>query len=128
MCKHKSYLTESSPKSKVCLLPFPLALPNKSPQNHYPLLTLDPETTPTQCAIFSYPAKFRDPVTGLPYCNTYAYKEIQKLRRSEYKWSGLLGAYVGQGTYAARGVPARFMGGAVKAGGLATSGQTGGAQ
>jgi vacuolar protein sorting-associated protein 72 len=31
------------------------------------------------------------------------------LKRGEYKWSKLVGAYVGQGTYAARGVPPRFL-------------------
>ncbi|KAH6665017.1 YL1 nuclear protein-domain-containing protein [Halenospora varia] len=61
------------------------------------------------CAITSYPAKYRDPNTGLAYCNSFAYKEIQKLKRGEYKWSKLVGAYMGMGTYAARGVPARFM-------------------
>ena len=64
---------------------------------------------PELCAITSYPAKYRDPSTGLPYCNAYAYKEIQKLKNGEYRWSKLVGAYVGQGTYAARGVPPRFM-------------------
>jgi len=61
------------------------------------------------CAITGYPAKYRDPTTGLPYCNSYAYKEIQRLKRGDYKWSKLVGAYVGQGTYAARGVPPRFL-------------------
>jgi len=61
------------------------------------------------CAITGYPAKFKDPVSGLPYCNAYAYKEIQKLKRGQYKWSSLLQAYVGQSQYAARGVPARFI-------------------
>jgi vacuolar protein sorting-associated protein 72 len=61
------------------------------------------------CAITGYPAKYRDPSTGLPYCNSYAYKEIQRLKRGDYKWSKLVGAYVGQGTYAARGVPPRFL-------------------
>jgi len=61
------------------------------------------------CAITSYPAKFRDPSTGLPYLNSYAFKEIQKLKRGEYRWSKLVGAYVGQGTFAAKGVPPRFL-------------------
>ena len=61
------------------------------------------------CAITSYPAKFRDPSTGLPYCNAYAYKEIQKLKRGEFRWSKLVGAYVGLANYAARGVPPRFL-------------------
>ncbi|TVY37736.1 hypothetical protein LSUB1_G004824 [Lachnellula subtilissima] len=63
---------------------------------------------PELCAITSYPAKYRDPATGLPYCSAFAYKEIQRLQKGEYKWSKLVGAYVGSGTYAARGVPARF--------------------
>ncbi|KAI9641520.1 hypothetical protein NHQ30_010332 [Ciborinia camelliae] len=61
------------------------------------------------CAITHYPAKFRDPKTGLPYVNSYAYKEIQKLKRGEYRWSPLLGAYVGNNAVAARGVPGRFL-------------------
>ncbi|KAM3070148.1 hypothetical protein ACMFMG_003817 [Clarireedia jacksonii] len=61
------------------------------------------------CAITHYPAKFRDPKTGLPYLNSYAYKEIQKLRKGEYRWSALLGCYVGQQSFAARGVPSRFL-------------------
>ncbi|ESZ89740.1 hypothetical protein SBOR_9874 [Sclerotinia borealis F-4128] len=61
------------------------------------------------CAITHYPAKFRDPKTGLPYVNSYAYKEIQKLRKGEYRWSKLIGAYVGNSAVAARGVPGRFL-------------------
>ncbi|KAJ8067986.1 hypothetical protein OCU04_003566 [Sclerotinia nivalis] len=68
----------------------------------------------TLCAITHYPAKFRDPKTGLPYLNSYAYKEIQKLRRGEYRWSKLLGAYVGNAAVAARGVPGRFLKGGEK--------------
>ncbi|CAD6444861.1 d3bf834f-0bec-4ee6-9b1f-a03e7d2ea124 [Sclerotinia trifoliorum] len=68
----------------------------------------------TLCAITHYPAKFRDPKTGLPYLNCYAYKEIQKLRRGEYRWSKLLGAYVGNAAVAARGVPGRFLKGGEK--------------
>ena len=54
------------------------------------------------------PAKFRDPVTGLPYVNSYAYKEIQRLRAGCYPWSDLIGCYVGRAGAAARGVPERF--------------------
>lgn len=61
---------------------------------------------PTPCCITHLPARFRDPATSLPYCNAYAYKEIQRLRRGEYRYSGLLGAYVGG--VPARGVPERF--------------------
>jgi hypothetical protein len=66
---------------------------------------------PTLCAITSFPAKFRDPSTDLPYCSAFAYKEIQRLKRGEYKWSKLVGAYVGLQRDAARGVPVRFLGG-----------------
>jgi vacuolar protein sorting-associated protein 72 len=61
------------------------------------------------CVITNHPAKYRDPKTGLPYYNSYAYKEIQRLHRGDYKWSQLLGAWVGSGTFAARGVPERFL-------------------
>jgi vacuolar protein sorting-associated protein 72 len=81
------------------------------------------------CAITHYPAKFRDPKTGLPYLNSYAYKEIQKLRKGEYRWSALLGCYVGQQSFAARGVPSRFLKGeaAVKAEGPGSAGGGGAA-
>ncbi|TGO62271.1 hypothetical protein BOTNAR_0116g00080 [Botryotinia narcissicola] len=46
---------------------------------------------------------------SLPYVNSYAYKEIQKLLRGEYRWSKLLGAYVGNANVAARGVPEKFL-------------------
>ncbi|EMR80872.1 hypothetical protein ACHAO1_008090 [Botrytis cinerea] len=79
---------------------FPKA-PTKTKSQTHPPRTL--------CAITHYPAKFRDPKTGLPYVNSYAYKEIQKLLRGEYRWSKLLGAYVGNATVAARGVPEKFL-------------------
>lgn len=79
------------------------------------------------CAITSYPARYRDPATGLAYCNAYAYREIQRLQRGEYHWSKLVGAYVGQGTYAARGVPARFLTGKSADEGGAASGASSGA-
>lgn len=77
-------------------------------------LSLGSKASHEVCAITGYPAKYRDPNTGLPYCNQYAYKEIQRLKRGEYRWSKLVGAYVGLGTYAARGVPDRFKEGLVK--------------
>ncbi|KAI1819119.1 YL1-domain-containing protein [Xylaria intraflava] len=62
-----------------------------------------------RCVITNHPARYRDPKTGLPYYNAHAFKEIQKLYRGEYKWSSLIGAWVGSGTSAAMGVPARFV-------------------
>ncbi|KAI1331284.1 YL1 nuclear protein-domain-containing protein [Xylariaceae sp. FL0255] len=62
-----------------------------------------------RCVITNLPAKYRDPKTGLLYHNAHAFKEIRKLCRGHYKWSALIGAWVGDGTTAARGVPARFL-------------------
>ena len=67
------------------------------------------ETAPVACAITGHPARFRDPRTGLPYVNAYAYKEIQKLREGGSRWSNLLGCYVGPIATAARGVPEKFL-------------------
>ena len=53
-------------------------------------------------------AKFRDPRTGLAYANSYAYKEIQRLRGGGSRWSDLLDCYVGPVQSVARGVPERF--------------------
>lgn len=64
---------------------------------------------PPLCVITNHPARYRDPKTGLPYYNSYAFKEIQRLYRGEYKWSRLLGAWMGIGTLAAKGVPERFL-------------------
>ncbi|KAJ8124809.1 hypothetical protein O1611_g8831 [Lasiodiplodia mahajangana] len=62
-----------------------------------------------RCVITNHPARYRDPKTGLPYYNAYAFKQIRKLYSGEYKWSSLIGAWIGAGTSAAIGVPARFM-------------------
>ncbi|KAI0166444.1 YL1-domain-containing protein [Xylariaceae sp. FL1272] len=67
-----------------------------------------PSSAP-RCVITNHPAKYRDPKTGLPYYNAYAFKEIRKLCDGEYKWSSMLGAWVGNGAQAAQGVPARFL-------------------
>ncbi|KAK3375468.1 YL1 nuclear protein-domain-containing protein [Podospora didyma] len=61
------------------------------------------------CVITNHPARYRDPKTGLPYYNTYAYREIQRVYRGDYKFSRLLGTYVGSGNIAASGVPERFL-------------------
>jgi vacuolar protein sorting-associated protein 72 len=61
------------------------------------------------CVITNLPARYRDPGTNLPYANVAAYREIQRLHRGEYRWSQLLGAWVGGTASAARGVPGRFL-------------------
>lgn len=73
------------------------------------MLTLTEPAHPPLCVITNQPAKYRDPKTGLPYYNSYAYREIQRVYRGDYKWSRLLGAWVGKGDYAARGVPEWFL-------------------
>jgi vacuolar protein sorting-associated protein 72 len=69
---------------------------------------LEPAQHPL-CVITNHHARYRDPHTGLPYYNSYAYKEIQKLQSGKYKWSRLVGAWMGLGDYAARGVPKGFL-------------------
>ncbi|KAG6015704.1 hypothetical protein E4U43_004942 [Claviceps pusilla] len=66
-------------------------------------------TAPPVCVITNNPARYQDPKTGLPFYNMYAYKELQRLYHGEYKWSRLLGAWVGSGSQAAKGVPERFL-------------------
>ncbi|CAG9941960.1 unnamed protein product [Clonostachys rosea f. rosea IK726] len=48
-------------------------------------------------------------VTGLPFYNAHAYGEIRRLERGDYRWSKLLGSWVGSGKNAASGVPERFL-------------------
>ncbi|KAL1843786.1 hypothetical protein VTJ49DRAFT_7496 [Mycothermus thermophilus] len=45
---------------------------------------------PPLCVITNQPARYRDPKTGLPYYNAYAYREIQRVCRGDYKWSRLV--------------------------------------
>lgn len=61
------------------------------------------------CVITNHPAKYKDPKTSLPYSNTYAFRMIRRLYDNDYRFSGLLGAYVGSQSFAARGVPPRFL-------------------
>lgn len=59
--------------------------------------------------ITNLPARYRDPKTGLPFYNAHAYGEIRRLERGDYRWSKLLGSWVGSGKNAASGVPERFL-------------------
>ncbi|OJJ75485.1 hypothetical protein ASPBRDRAFT_191713 [Aspergillus brasiliensis CBS 101740] len=63
------------------------------------------------CVITSLPSRYRDPETSLPFANSYAYNEIRHTVAQKYSWSPMLGCYVGPVGVAARGVPARFLGG-----------------
>lgn len=71
-------------------------------------LTDPVEPAPELCAITMQPARFRDPTTSLAYANSYAYKEIHRLRYGGSRWSNLLDCYVGPVNSAAQGVPERF--------------------
>ncbi|RAH65194.1 putative signal transducer [Aspergillus aculeatinus CBS 121060] len=63
------------------------------------------------CVITSLPSRYRDPDTSLPFANAYAYHEIRNAVSQQFSWSPMLGCYVGPAGVAARGVPARFLGG-----------------
>ncbi|KAK2765663.1 hypothetical protein FQN54_008519 [Arachnomyces sp. PD_36] len=65
---------------------------------------------PQTCVITSQPARYRDPETGLPYANAYAYREIRRLLGNQFVWSRGLGCFVGPVGLGARGVPGRFLG------------------
>jgi vacuolar protein sorting-associated protein 72 len=84
-----------------------------TPSRYHPLFT-DPrrgaKSVEEKCAITGYQARYRDPNTGLPYCSSLAYKRIEQLRGGQFRWSTILGAYVGVERVAARGVPERFLG------------------
>nr|POE62286.1 hypothetical protein CFP56_70673 [Quercus suber] len=67
-----------------------------------------------RCAITSWPAKYRDPKTGLAYFDMQMYKAVQRVLAGGSMWSGLLGAWVGPAPggisigRAASGVPEEF--------------------
>lgn len=70
-----------------------------------------------RCALTSWPAKYRDPNTGLPYADLSTGRMLRRLLGGGCLWSGFLSAWVGP-SYgmvgrAARGVPDGF-GGAPK--------------
>ena len=45
----------------------------------------------------------------MAFYSAAACKELKRVAGGEYRWSKLLGAWVGSGSYAARGVPERFL-------------------
>ncbi|KAK7565362.1 YL1 nuclear protein-domain-containing protein [Phyllosticta citricarpa] len=103
----------------------PIALPPRPPPGrgarnaHLPHREL--------CCITAQPAKYRDPLTGLPYADKFAFRSIRRFVagmvgrgvEGRVRWSNLLGAFVGPrgegGRFvAAKGVPERFLGGEKK--------------
>ncbi|KAI9737046.1 MAG: hypothetical protein M1834_000636 [Cirrosporium novae-zelandiae] len=113
-------ISEVSTRNLIILKNFSSDLLSDNKENtyhHHSLLHHDnnkkrtnklPKPPQELCVITSQPARFRDPTTGLPYLNGYAYQEIQRLLRGGSRWSKALGCFVGPMNVAARGVPARF--------------------
>lgn len=66
--------------------------------------------TPELCLITGLPARYKDPATGIGYANATAYKKLQQLKQHQFTWSSMLGCYVGQSRFVARGVPDGFLG------------------
>jgi vacuolar protein sorting-associated protein 72 len=79
---------------------------------------LPPAPAKAVCALTSWPAKFKDPRTGLPYADLPTYKMIKRMLAGGCAWSGVLGAWVGprygEMGRPAKGVPEGF-GGEVRA-------------
>ena len=67
---------------------------------------LPPPPVKMRCALTCWPAKYKDPKTGLPYAELQTYKMIQRLLAGGCSWSGFLGAWVGP-TYGMIGRPAK---------------------
>jgi vacuolar protein sorting-associated protein 72 len=62
------------------------------------------------CLITTLPVRYRDPITGIAYANSAAYRKVQDLKDHKYTWSSMLGCYVGfEGGIVARGVPDGFV-------------------
>lgn len=96
----------------------PIALPSRPPPGrgarnaHLPHREL--------CCITAQPARYRDPLTGLPYADAFAFRSIRRFvsglggGEGTARWSNLLGCFVGpksEGRFAvAKGVPERFLG------------------
>jgi vacuolar protein sorting-associated protein 72 len=62
------------------------------------------------CPITSSQARFRDPSSGIPYANSFAFKKLQELKKHQYTWSSMLDCVVGKTGVVARGVPESFLG------------------
>jgi vacuolar protein sorting-associated protein 72 len=94
-----------SPRDFTSIITWTLILYSKQYRLH-----ISPEPPPHPvCVITNHPARYRDPKTGLPFYNAHAYGEIRRLERGDYRWSKLLGSWVGSGKNAASGVPERFL-------------------
>lgn len=66
---------------------------------------LPPPPIKARCSLTPFPAKFRDPMTGIYYAGLAEYRIIKRLLTGGCQWSSLLGAWVGP-TYGTTGRPA----------------------
>ncbi|KAJ1977053.1 hypothetical protein H4R34_003743 [Dimargaris verticillata] len=71
---------------------FASAFPLDASKAWWPFTQTTPE--PTQCPITGLPARYKDPVTGIPYANAAAYRILQNLQRHRYRFSTQLRAFV----------------------------------
>ncbi|KAF2165397.1 hypothetical protein M409DRAFT_55800 [Zasmidium cellare ATCC 36951] len=115
----KDSLTDPSPLASTLL---PSSYPSFTPEETRYLTTkmrkrandLSMPVAPTKakCALTCWPAKFRDPKTGLPYHDLQTFKMVQRLLMGGCQWSAILGAWVGPHYgatgRAAKGVPEGF--------------------
>ena len=62
------------------------------------------------CVLTGLTARYRDPTTGVKYANATAFKKLKQLRQHKYRWSSMLGCYIGRAGHAANGVPQGFLG------------------
>lgn len=68
---------------------------------------LPPAITPA-CAVTHKTARYRDPLTGLPYLDSYALKVIRRLADGKFVWSERFEVWLGERVKPARGVPPGF--------------------
>ncbi|KAJ1977506.1 hypothetical protein H4R35_002272 [Dimargaris xerosporica] len=74
------------------LVTFTSASPLGSSKAWWPFTQPIPEPTP--CPITGLPARYKEPVTGIPYANVAAYRILQDLQRHKYRFSPQLRAFV----------------------------------
>lgn len=69
-----------------------------------------PKAITEYCAITGQVAKYKDPVSDVGYANLTAYKKLKEAQKHGFRWSSMLGCYVGRVGHVARGVPEGFLG------------------
>lgn len=105
-----NFSPEPKPKDRDAMLRSLLSTPD---QPYVPPVVgkwtnrLVPAVTPP-CAVTHRTARYRDPLTRLPYLDSYALKMIRRLERGEFKWSEEFEVWLGVGIKPARGVPPGF--------------------